>query len=43
MPKVEFLKSNYAKILLPILMVALAIAICRNGYEFGQWLHRILN
>ena len=43
MAKEEFFKSNYFKILFPLIVVALAIALWRNGYEFGQWLHRILN
>lgn len=43
MTKEEFFKSNYFKILLPVIVAALIIALWRNGYEFGQWLHRILN
>jgi len=38
MTKEEFLKSNYYKILFPVVIVALLITIWRNGYEFGQWL-----
>lgn len=43
MTKEEFLKSNYFKILLPVLLVALVIALWRNGFEFGQWLHQIMH
>jgi len=43
MKKEEFFKSKGFKILLPIIVVALVIAIWRNGYEFGQWLHGVLN
>ncbi len=43
MTKEEFLKSNYFKILFPVAVAALIIALWRNGYEFGQWLYRMLN
>jgi hypothetical protein len=43
MTKEEFLKSKEFKILLPVIVVALVITLWRNGYEFGQWLHRIFN
>jgi len=43
MTKEEFFKSNYFKILFPVVVAALIIALWRNGYEFGQWLHKILN
>jgi hypothetical protein len=43
MNKEEFLKSKYYKILMPILIVALSISLWRNGYEFGQWLHKVLD
>jgi fatty acid desaturase len=43
MTKEEFFKSNYFKILLAIIIIVLIIAIWRNGYAFGQWLHGILN
>ncbi len=43
MTKEEFLKSNYFKILFPVVVAALIIVIWRNGYEFGQWLHSVLN
>jgi len=38
MTKEEFFKSKGFKILLPVIVVALVIALWRNGYEFGQWL-----
>jgi len=43
MTKEEFLKSKPFKILFPVMLVALVIALWRNGYEFGQWLFDILN
>jgi hypothetical protein len=43
MTKEEFLKSNYFKILLPVVGFALIITLWRNGYEFGQWLYRALH
>jgi hypothetical protein len=43
MNKEEFLKSNYFKIALPVFIVALVIVLWRNGYEFGQWLYKILH
>jgi hypothetical protein len=43
MTKKEFLKSNYFKILFPILIVTLVFALWKNGYEFGQWLHKVFN
>jgi hypothetical protein len=36
MSKEEFFKSNYFKILFPVVVAALIIALWRNGYEFGQ-------
>jgi fatty acid desaturase len=41
MTKEEFFKSKGFKILLPIVIAALVIALWRNGYDFGQWLYRI--
>ena len=41
--KEEFFKSNYFKILVPLIAVTLVIALWRNGYAFGQWLQKILN
>jgi hypothetical protein len=38
-----FFKSKSFKILFPLLAVVLGIAILKNGYEFGQWLHRMFN
>jgi hypothetical protein len=43
MTKEEFFKSNYFKISFPILVVALIFTIWEKGYEFGQWLYKILN
>lgn len=43
MTKEEFFKSKGFKILLPIFVVALVIALWRNGYEFGQWLYSVLH
>ncbi len=43
MKKEEFLKSNYYKIILPILGAVIVIGIWQSGYEFGQWLYKILN
>lgn len=43
MKKEEFLKSNYYKLLLPIVGIALVIGIWQSGYEFGKWLFKILN
>lgn len=41
MTKEEFLKSNYFKILFPVVATALVIALWRNGYEFGQWFSKL--
>jgi hypothetical protein len=41
MTKEEFLKSNYFKILFPVVSFAMVIVLWRNGYEFGQWLYRV--
>lgn len=43
MTREEFFKSKGFKILLPVIIAALVIALWRNGYAFGQWLHGILN
>lgn len=43
MTKEEFFKSTGFKILLPVIVVALVIALWRNGFEFGQWLHKLLH
>ena len=41
MTKEEFFKSTGFKILLPVFIVAMVIALWRNGYEFGQWLYSV--
>jgi hypothetical protein len=41
--KEDFLKSNYFKIMLPVLGLAIVIGLWQNGYEFGQWLYRVLH
>jgi hypothetical protein len=33
-----FLKSNYFKIMMPIVLVWGAIKLIKAGYAFGQWL-----
>ena len=43
MTKDEFFKSKGFKVLLPVIIVVLVIALWRNGFEFGQWLHSILH
>jgi hypothetical protein len=43
MTKKEFLASNYFKVGFPVLLAALLITLWRDGYEFGQWLHKVLN
>jgi hypothetical protein len=43
MIKEKFSESNYYKIALSILVVVSIIFIWHNGYEFGKWLHTILN
>ncbi len=43
MTKEEFFKTNYFKILFPVVVAALIIVLWRNGYEFGQFLNRIIN
>jgi len=43
MTKETLFKSNYFKILLPIILAAMAIKLWQNGYAFGQWLHGIFN
>lgn len=43
MTKEEFFKSNNFKIILPVVVVALVIALWQNGYEFGQWLYSTLH
>jgi hypothetical protein len=43
MTKEEVLKSKAFKIIFPILIIALIIAIFQNGLDFGQWLYKQLN
>jgi hypothetical protein len=43
MNKEEFLKSKLFKIALPVIIAAMVIALWQNGYEFGQWLYKILH
>lgn len=43
MNKEEFLKSNYFKILLPVIILWGVIVIAKGGYAFGQWLYAFLH
>lgn len=43
MTKREFLKSNYFKVILPLIIVWSIITIFKSGYAFGQWLYVALN
>ena len=43
MTKKAFLKSKHFKVVFPLVVVALIISLWRNGYEFGQWLYRLLH
>ncbi|MEY3500978.1 MAG: hypothetical protein RL308_2647 [Bacteroidota bacterium] len=43
MTKDNFFNSNYFKILFPIFLAAMAIALWRRGYEFGQLFYAYLN
>jgi len=43
MKRENLFKSKAFKILLPLIGLILAVEIWRNGYEFGQWLNKILN
>lgn len=43
MSKENFLKSNYFKIVMPILIAAMIITLWKNGYEFGQLMYRLIN
>lgn len=38
----EFSKSKLFKIVFPILIIVLIIALWQKGYGFGQWLHSVL-
>lgn len=39
----HFLRSNYFKMIIPLVMLLLVIALWNKGYAFGQWLHNVLN
>lgn len=39
----HFLKSNYFKMIMPLVILLLGIALWNKGYAFGQWLHDVLN
>ncbi len=43
MIKEKFCKSNYYKIVVSILVFVILLLLWRNGYEFGKWLHALLN
>ncbi len=43
MTKDECLKSPAFKILLPLCIFTIIFLLWQNGYEFGQWLYRILH
>lgn len=43
MTKEALLKWNYFKVLAGIAAIVIAAALWQRGYEFGQWLHRIVN
>ncbi|WAC41011.1 hypothetical protein [Pedobacter sp. SL55] len=43
MNREELLKSKWFKLLLPIIILALAIGIYQNGYALGQWLYAKLH
>ena len=38
----ELLNSKAFKIIFPLIAVVVAIILWRNGYQFGQWLYKIL-
>lgn len=38
-----FLKSNYFKILFPILLFWCLIKIFQGGYELGNWIYQVLH
>ena len=42
MTKEEIFKSKAFKILLPVIALVIAVAIWSNGYQFGQWLNKVL-
>lgn len=41
--KEEMAKSTFLKILLPIVAIVIIIGLWQSGYEFGQWLHKVVN
>ncbi len=41
MKKEALFKSKAFKILLPLVALVIAVALWRNGYQFGQWLSTI--
>ena len=43
MKKEEFLNAEGVKVLIVVLTFAILISIRSSGYEFGQWLQRMLN
>jgi hypothetical protein len=43
MTKEEFLQSKLFRVLLPLFAVAITVGLVKNGYLFGQWLHRVLH
>jgi hypothetical protein len=43
MEKATFFKSKSFKVLFPIVIVALAIALFEKGFAFGRWLYGMVN
>ncbi len=43
MNKQDFYKSKFFKVLVTIFLVLTLIYIFQNGYDFGKWLHGIIN
>ncbi len=43
MKKEILFKSKAFKILLPLIGLIIVVALWRNGYQFGQWLNKVLN
>lgn len=43
MDTTAFLKSKQFKILFPFTVILGVIILVRTGYEFGQWLHQVMN
>lgn len=42
MNKSTLLQSKLIRFALPIIVIAVLISIFKNGYAFGQWLHKYL-